>query len=70
MVCFEQLSGIRINYHKSVMTPINLDEEETHQMAKILCCKMESFPFKYLGVPLHHEKWWTRSLIELVDNPA
>jgi hypothetical protein len=23
--------------------------------AKKICCKLGSFPFKYLGVPLHHE---------------
>jgi hypothetical protein len=29
MVYFEQLSGMKINYHKSDLTPVNLDEEET-----------------------------------------
>jgi hypothetical protein len=56
MICFEQISGMKINYHKSDMTSIGLDEEEILQMAQVLCCKMGSFPFKYLGVPLHHEK--------------
>jgi hypothetical protein len=31
------------------MVPVNLDEEETLQYAKILCYKIGSFPFKYLG---------------------
>jgi hypothetical protein len=56
MVFYENLSGMRINYHKSGMTPINLDEEEAHQYAKTFCCKVGSFPFKYLGVPLHYDK--------------
>jgi hypothetical protein len=29
MVCFEQLSGLKINYEKSDMVPINLDDDET-----------------------------------------
>jgi hypothetical protein len=49
MVYFEQISGMKINYHKSDMTPINLDEEEANQMAQIFCCKMGSFLFRYLG---------------------
>jgi hypothetical protein len=56
MACFEHLSGMKINYQKSDMTPINLDEEEAHEFAKISCCKTGSFPFRYPGVPLHYEK--------------
>jgi hypothetical protein len=29
MLYFEQLSGMKINYNKSDMIPVNLDEEET-----------------------------------------
>jgi hypothetical protein len=29
MVCFEQLSGMKINYHKSDIVPMNLDKNET-----------------------------------------
>jgi hypothetical protein len=29
MVCFEQISGMKINYGKSDMIPVNLDVEET-----------------------------------------
>jgi hypothetical protein len=28
MACFKQLSGMKINYHKSDLVPINLVEEE------------------------------------------
>jgi hypothetical protein len=56
MACFEHLSGMKINYHKSDLTDINLEEGETTQFAKVFCCKIGTFPFKNLGVPLHHEK--------------
>jgi hypothetical protein len=57
MVCFEKLSGMRINYHKFDMVPVNLDEEETQQYAHTkIYCKLGSFPFRYLGVPLHYER--------------
>jgi hypothetical protein len=67
MVCFEQIYGMKINYHKSDMTPIYLDEEEIHQMAQIFCCKLGSFPFKYLGVPLHHKKLKRKDIQPVVD---
>jgi hypothetical protein len=56
MVCFEQLSRMKINYNKSDLVSMNLDEDETIGYAKIFCRKVGSFPFKYLGVPLHYEK--------------
>jgi hypothetical protein len=49
LVCFEQLSGMKINYNKSDMVPINLNEEETQMYSRIFCYKLGAFPFKYLG---------------------
>jgi hypothetical protein len=47
---------MRINYHKSDMTPINLDEREANQYTQVFCCKVGIFPFRYLGIPLHFDK--------------
>jgi hypothetical protein len=69
MVCFEQLSSMKINYHKSDLTPINLEEEEeTKYFAKIFCCKIGSRPFKYLGVPLHYDKLRKEDIQPVLDN--
>jgi hypothetical protein len=67
MVYFEQLSGMKINYNKSGMVPVNLEEEETLQYSRIFCCKVGSFPFKYLGVPLHYEKLRREDIQLIVD---
>jgi hypothetical protein len=48
------------------MTPINL-EEEAFNFVKIFCCEVGSFPFKYLGVPLHHEKLKREDIHPVVD---
>jgi hypothetical protein len=40
MVCFEQISGMKINYHKSDLTPMNLEELEIQEYAKVFCCKI------------------------------
>ena len=65
--CFEQLSGLKINYDKSDLVPIGMDHEETKNFAQIFCCKIGSFPFKYLGVPLYHSKLGSEDLQPVVD---
>jgi hypothetical protein len=57
---------MKINYHKSDLTPINL-EEETKYFAKIFCCKIGSCPFKYLGVPLHYDKLRKEDIQPILD---
>jgi hypothetical protein len=56
LVYFEKISWMKINYHKSDLTSINLDEDESNLYAQIFCYKLGQFPFTYLGVPLHYEK--------------
>jgi hypothetical protein len=67
MMCFEQLPGMKINYHKSDLTPINLDPEDTKKYAQILCCEIGSFPFRYLRVPLNYEKLKREDIQPIVD---
>jgi hypothetical protein len=67
MVCFEQISGMKINYNKNDLVPVNLDAEETRQYCKIFCCKVGPFPFKYLGVSLHYEKLRREDIQPIVD---
>jgi hypothetical protein len=49
------------------VTPINLYEEEIQEYAKVFCCKIGGFPFKYLGVPLHHDKLRREDIQLIVD---
>jgi hypothetical protein len=67
MVCYEKLSGMKINYHKSDMTLIKLGEEEAQQYTKNFCYKVGSFPSKYLGVPLHYDKLRREDIQPFVD---
>ena len=36
LTCFEQISGMRLNYHKSEFIPINLGPEECTQFVEVL----------------------------------
>jgi hypothetical protein len=67
MVCFEQISGMKINYHKSDLTHVLLEDEEIQEYAKVFCCIIGPFPFRYLGVPLHYEKLRWEDIQPIVD---
>ncbi|XP_050232969.1 uncharacterized protein LOC126681474 [Mercurialis annua] len=50
--CFELISGLKINYHKSSITGLNVDEFSLDKASDILHCKIEELPITYLGLPL------------------
>lgn len=56
LACYENLSGTKINYEKSDLMTIGLEEEGINLYARLFCCKIGSFPLKYLGIPLHYAK--------------
>ena len=64
---YEQVSGMRINSHKSELVPLNLDQNEAHRLAHIFSCPLGSFPINYLGVPLHYENLTRDDIQPLVD---
>jgi hypothetical protein len=67
LAIFEQISGMRINFHKSELVPLNLDPDETHDIAHIFSCPVGTFPIRYLGVPLHFKKLRREDIQPLVD---
>jgi hypothetical protein len=67
LTCFEQVSRMRINYQKSELIPLCLEEEETKFYADILGCVVGNFPIKYLGISLHYEKLRREDIQPLID---
>jgi hypothetical protein len=49
---FAVLTGLKVNFHKSFIVPINMDVEKTTVLAGTLGCSVQSMPFTYLGLPL------------------
>ncbi|GKV15257.1 hypothetical protein SLEP1_g26053 [Rubroshorea leprosula] len=49
---FELVSRLKINFNKSLLIGIGVEEEWLHKMAWIMCCKKRNMPFKYLGIPI------------------
>lgn len=52
---FEQISGMRVNFHRSEVITLNLEIEDIKRIAGIFNYPIGSFPLKYLGVPLHYD---------------
>ncbi|KAJ0548185.1 putative RNA-directed DNA polymerase [Helianthus annuus] len=52
LTCLHLISGLQVNYHKCHLFGVGVDEAEIIRMAGILKCKVGSFPFIYLGIPI------------------
>jgi hypothetical protein len=64
---FEQISEMRVNFHKSEIITLNLEMEDIKKIVSIFNCPIGSFPLKYLDVPLHYDKLSREELQPLVD---
>lgn len=49
---FTSSTGLRVNFHKSCLVPINMDSRKATDLANAFGCTVGSFPFTYLGLPL------------------
>lgn len=47
------MTGLNMNYHKSVMIPLNISEVESNRLANIFGCTISQLPITYLGVLIH-----------------
>jgi hypothetical protein len=50
------MSGLKINYTKSELIPLNISQQEGTTLANILGCKVEKLSITYLETPLHWKK--------------
>jgi hypothetical protein len=56
LCAFEQLSGLKINSHKSEMFCYGEAKNCSDQYSHIFGCGMGQYPFRYLGIPMNHKK--------------
>ncbi|KAL4390659.1 hypothetical protein AHAS_Ahas03G0167200 [Arachis hypogaea] len=52
LACFGIMSGLVINYQKSVLIPINISDLEARCLSQELKCLISYLPMKYLGIQL------------------
>jgi hypothetical protein len=53
---FVDSTGLRVNFNKSNIYPINVDQGKMEILAQTFGCKIGSYPFTYLGLPLGPNK--------------
>jgi hypothetical protein len=49
---FEIVSGLKVNFHKSKLYGINLDDSFLSASSSFLHCEVDSIPFRFLGIPV------------------
>jgi hypothetical protein len=53
---FEQLSGLKINFHKSEVFCFGNAKKVQDDYINLFGCEAGKFPFKYLGIPIHFRR--------------
>jgi hypothetical protein len=56
LVAFEQMSGLKNNYHKSELFYFGEAKDHELQYEQLVGCKKGPYPFRYLGIPMHYMK--------------
>jgi hypothetical protein len=56
LCAFEQLSGLKINFHKNEIFCFGEEKEMDEDYSSIFGCQGGTYPFKYLGIPMHHKR--------------
>lgn len=49
---YSSSTGLKVNYSKSMMMPINMTEERCNFLSQTFGCSVEKLPFTYLALPL------------------
>jgi hypothetical protein len=52
LILFEEISGFKINFDKSMLFGVNVIESWLHEATSVMNCKHDRLPFLYLGLPI------------------
>jgi hypothetical protein len=64
---FAESTGLKVNYRKSQMIAINVNQEKTQQLANTFGCDIGTMPFTYLGLPMGTTKPRMENLTPTMD---
>ena len=56
LCAFEELSGLKINFHKSELFCFGDAAESAPEYVDIFGCQLGQFPIQYLGIPIHYRR--------------
>jgi hypothetical protein len=49
---FSASTGLKVNYNKSMMVPLNITQDNLELLANVFGCQQGCLPFTYLGLPM------------------
>jgi hypothetical protein len=52
LVLFETMSGLKVNFNKSMLVGVNISDSWLSEAASVLHCRVGKIPFLYLGLPI------------------
>ena len=52
LIQFQDLSGLKVNFLKSLLVGVNVPDSWLTEAAMVMNCKVGSIPFMYLGLPI------------------
>ena len=64
---FTMSTGLTVNFNKSMMVPINLDDEKLELLSTSFNCSKGFLPFTYLGLPLGISKPTVNDFLPLIS---
>ncbi|KAE8791512.1 ABC transporter G family member 37 [Hordeum vulgare] len=70
LLCFEEMSGLKINFYKSEVVVLGYSKAEQHRIADYLNCKLASLHISYLGMPLAESRILVSGFDPLVGRVA
>nr|KAJ0200215.1 hypothetical protein LSAT_V11C600306310 [Lactuca sativa] len=65
--CFHVVSGLNVNFHKSKVYGIGIENSDVVSCANIMGCEAANLPFVYLGVPVGANKNLKRNWKPVID---
>jgi hypothetical protein len=54
LLLFEDVSGLKVNFHKSMLTGVNISDSWLSVAASVMNCRRGTIPFYLFGTP----NWW------------
>ena len=52
LLLFEEMSGLKVNFNKSMLTGVNISDSWLAEASMVMNCRTGSIPFLYLGIPI------------------
>lgn len=68
--CFERASGLKINFKKSIVSGVGIDNSLIASIGRLLRCRVGTTAFTYLGIPVGVSMNLIKSWKPLVDKVA